>query len=295
MARKALTPADKIHIDRIASQPDTDMAAVKRFFDSYRGGHAQLVADVRGSIRQGLDEVIDGRRTRRHSYAQMSSPEKSFCGIRIESALVRRLELPLGVRLDVSLAGVDVDIKASNKRGWMIGPGQVGCILLLIEYNEIKRQFSIGLVRAHAAFLNPSKNRDAKRTITHYAKRHIVWLAQNETLPISILSSLSTAQVNHILSGSSRAERLKRFLGVIPAFTLFSRTVVETIVGGDDPMRGTRHDRAVARLAKHPLGDTRILSYQRNKIVEALGYPKLASNEFMKVSVTDLQKKGFTL
>jgi hypothetical protein len=292
MARKTLTDAQKRRIDRLAASPDPDLLVVKGFFTTSR---LNFSAVARGCVRQGLDEVIDGRRTRRHSYAQLSNPEKSFCGIRIESALVRKLELPLGKALDVSILGIDVDIKASNKHGWMIGPGQVGSILLLLYYNEGKEHFSVGLLRAYKEFLNPSKNRDAKRTLSVYAKRHIHWLVSNEPLPVSILSSLSRKQVEHILSGTSRAERLTRFLALIPPFIPFPREAVETIVGGTDPLRGTRHDRSLHKTGTHPLGSTRVLSVQRKKIVQALGFPPLAPDEFMKVPDAHLKKHGFNL
>ncbi|HEY8774880.1 MAG TPA: hypothetical protein VIM33_00180 [Gaiellaceae bacterium] len=45
--------------------------------------------------------------------------------------------------------------------------------------------------------------------------------------------------------------------------------------------------------ATHPLGNVRVLSFQRNAIVEALGYPRLARDEFMKVFERDPEKHGF--
>jgi hypothetical protein len=203
------------------------------------------------------------------------------------------MELPAGASLDVEISGVEVDIKASNQRGWMIGPGQVGEILLLVYYSESKQEFSVGLIRAYQEFLNPGKNRDAKRTLNAYAKRYIVWLVDSQHLPVSILSSLSPEQMRHILSGTNRSERLKRFLRLIPSYVPFPREVIETIVGGTDPLRGTRHDSALSTGGDHPLGAVRVLSFQRNAWAVALGCPPLAREEFMKVPVADLKRHGF--
>jgi hypothetical protein len=293
LARRALTPIEQARIDQLAARADVQLDHVLDFFNAY--GHDELVAVARGCIRQGLDEVIDGRRMRRHSYEQLSSPEKAFCGIRVESALVRKLELPPGAKLDVEISGVEADIKASNRRGWMIGPGQIGEILLLVYYSEPKQEVSVGVIRAHGELLNPSKNRDAKRTLNAYAKKYIVWLADGEHLPVSILSSLTQPQMLHILSGPNRAARLTRFLRLIPPYVPFPREVVETIVGGTDPLRGIRRDAARSPTGQHPLGQVRVLSYQRNKIVEALGWPRLALDEFMMVPAADVHRKGFTI
>src|SRR5438105_3770916 len=83
-----------------------------------------------------------------------------------------------------------------------------------------------------------------------------------------------------------------RALSCVPAYLAFPRQAVETIAGGDDPLRGTRHDRALGAGQAHPLGDVRILSYQRNAAIEALGLPRLARGEHMKVPASDLKALG---
>jgi hypothetical protein len=270
-------------IDLIAARRDPDLDVVDGHFQQRHN----MKAVARASIREGLDDVIDGRRTRRFSYSQLSSAEKSFCGIRIESALVRNLELPLGRRLDLSIEGIDVDVKVSSKEGWMIGPGQLDSILLLVCFSEPRAQYSVGVVRSHEDFMNPSRTRDAKRSFSKAAKRYIRWFVRNERLPVSVLASLPPGVFEDIIATRARAERLKKFLAQIPSCVPFPRQVIETVVGGDDPLRGTRHDSALAA-GDHPLGEFRILSYQRNTILKALGHPPLAKREHMKIPASDL-------
>lgn len=280
-----LSSQSALVIDAIGGMEDPEVDVVEH----YLRGNDDLVPTVRMSVREGIDEVIDGRRTRRYAYKQLSSAEKSFCGVRIEGALVRYLELPLGERLDLSIEGLDVDVKVSSKEGWMIGPSQVGAILLLVCFSEEKRNFSVGVVRGHLQFMNPSKSRDAKRSLSKQAKRYIRWIVRKSDLPVSILASLPRGSFEHIVAAQARADRLRRFLALIPSYVPFPRQVIETVVGGDDPLRGSRHDTSLSG-GEHPLGDFRILSYRRNSIVTALGYPPLGKREHMKVMVRDLER-----
>ena len=73
----------------------------------------------------------------------------------------------------------------------------------------------------------------------------------------------------------------------MPDYVPFPRSAIETVVGGDDPLRGTRADNTRTG-GGHPLGDVRVLSYQKNRAVRALGLPPLGRGEHMKVPATDL-------
>jgi hypothetical protein len=270
----------------MASRADHELDALEATLRA----DAEFVHTVRRSVRQGIDEVIDGRRTRRRAYAELSTPEKSFCGIRIESALVQHLDLKPGRTLDVSLHGADVDVKASSREAWNIGPKQLGGILLLVGFSEERRQFSVGLIRGYEAFMNPSRTRDAKRTLNRYAKKHIRWIALKEELPISVLASLSDAAYRDIFRATARAERVKRCARHLPFHVPFPRRVLEIVVGGDDPLRGTRADVALTGRLRHPLGEIRIASFRTNGLLELIGLPTLAPGEHMKVRASELVK-----
>jgi hypothetical protein len=280
---RGLTARQKAAADRVASRPDAEVDQVETVLRASE----RLVPAVRVSIREGIDELLDGRRTQRVAYADLTRSERSYCGVRIESILTRHLELPPGVVLDVAVAEIDVDIKVSATGRWMIAPAQLGGVVLLIQFAEATQSFSVGVARAHREFMNPSNTRDAKRSFSAYAKRYIRWLATDETLPVSVLQRLDRAALLHIFEASARAERLRRCLEHIPAYLPFPRSIIETVVGGDDPLRGVRADATRFR-GRHPLGAVRVLSYQRNGWVRALGFPPLAKREHMKVPASDL-------
>jgi hypothetical protein len=284
VSRRGLTVAEKRKLERVGSRPDADLEAV----EAHLRMSEEFVAIVRLSIREAIDDVIDGRRTRRFQYSDLSSGEKSFCGVRIESALVRNLQLAPGSNLDVSIERIDVDVKASSRDNWMIGPRQLGGILLLIGFSEPKRVYSVGLVRAHREFMNPSNTRDAKRSLASEARKHIRWITRHAELPVSVLSTFPEEAYDRIFTPTARAERVKRFLEYVEPYVPFPRRVIETVVGGTDPLRGTRADRRGKIGATHPLGDIRVLSYQSNGVLTALGLPKLVRGEHMKVNAADL-------
>lgn len=273
-------------VHRTASRADPELDALEATLRA----DAEFVQTVRRSVRQGIDEVIDGRRTRRRAYDELSTPEKSFCGIRIESALVQHLDLKPGRALDVSLHGVDVDVKASSREAWNIGPRQLGGVLLLVGFSEERGQFSVGLIRGYEKFMNPSRTRDAKRTLNRYAKKQIRWIGLNERLPITMLASLSDAAYRDIFRATARAERVKRCARHLPFHVPFPRRVLEIVVGGDDPLRGTRADSALTGGGGHPLGDIRIASFQTNNLLKVAGLPTLARGEHMKVRADELVK-----
>jgi hypothetical protein len=286
--RRGLTKTAKARLERVAVQPDARLERVH----SNLVARESFIAIVRRSIREAIDDLVDGRRTRRFEYLELSSGEKSFCGVRVESALVRNLELAPGAHLDVLVDGIDVDVKVSSREGWMIGPGQVGGILLLISFAEPKKLYSVGLIRAHPEFLNPSKNRDGKRSLAAAAKKHIRWIARAAELPASVLATFPDDAYEQIFTPTARADRVKKFMEYVEPYVPFPRSVIEIVVGGDDPLRGTRADTRGNPTAPHPLGESRVLSYQQNRIIEALGYPKLAKGEHMKVTVADLTAGG---
>jgi hypothetical protein len=86
---------------------------------------------------------------------------------------------------------------------------------------------------------------------------------------------------------------VKRLLEFVPEGVPFPRGVIETIVGGDDPLRATRADARQSRGGAHPLGDFRVLSYETPRsVMEELGLPALATGEHMKVAAADLRRVG---
>lgn len=263
------------------SGDDTELEAVAAVL---RANGDQLEAMCRVAVREGIDEVVDGRRYRRHSYESLGALEKRFCGARIESALIRSLGLQRGKRLDCQIAGIEVDIKCSGSTSWMVGKRQVGDLVLLITYSEVARKFSVGLIRATSHDLNPGANQDKKRSFSKRGQMKADWLVEDAFLPVSILRDLSDAEFTTMLLLPNREQRLARFVELIREEVPFSRSVIETVVGGDDPLRGTRRDGGKFGL-EHPLGAFRLIPAEKNQKLAAAGLRTLSRREWMKVDI----------
>jgi len=277
---EALDALLDVHL-RMAATDDDELKAVATALRAYGD---DLEAMCRLAVREGIDEVVDGRRYRRHSYDSLQELEKRFCGARIESALIRSLDLQRGKRLDCRIMGIEVDIKCSGSTSWMVGKRQVGDLVLLVTYSEKARKFSVGLIRASSDDLNPGANQDKKRSFSKRGKLKALWLVEDAHLPVSILRDLSDAEFRKLLLLAGRERRVARFVELIREEVPFSRSVIETVVGGDDPLRGTRRDTNKFG-DTHPLGNFRLVPADKNRKLADSGLPTLASREWMKVDI----------
>ena len=82
-----------------------------------------LVRDAVGLpplFRQAVDEVIDAPRTNRFTIGELEKTEKTYLGTKVEILLRDFLKLPKGKILDLSVDGVEVDIKNTMQRAWTI-------------------------------------------------------------------------------------------------------------------------------------------------------------------------------
>ena len=75
----------------------------------------QMAERFGAAIRQSFDEVFDGQRTGRYSLAQLSKPEKTYIGTKVEIVIQSEFGLERGERMDYLVAGEEVD--ASGRSG----------------------------------------------------------------------------------------------------------------------------------------------------------------------------------
>src|SRR5215213_10097391 len=68
-------------------------------------------------LRNTLDQLYDGQRTRRYRWDQLYKTEKTHCGTLVEINLQREFRFTDGGTLDYCLAGVEVDCKFSQSLG----------------------------------------------------------------------------------------------------------------------------------------------------------------------------------
>jgi hypothetical protein len=93
-----------------SQQPDAaleDVAAKLQALDP----QGRLTAQV---LRDTLDQLYDGQRTRRYRWDQLFKTEKTHCGTLVEINLQRQFEFSDGNTLDYQIAGHEVDCKYSQ-------------------------------------------------------------------------------------------------------------------------------------------------------------------------------------
>jgi hypothetical protein len=172
-----------------------------------------------GLIKDAVDFVLDPVRTGRTQLAELDRVEKTFIGLKIEHYLRDLLDVPRGIRRDMQIDGVDVDIKNTVGTTWMIPPetyrGEEPC--LLIATAKFDGRCWLGLMIARDAYLN-APNRDGKRSVSETGKRNIMWLVEGEPYPASSWDGIDMArfrELRKVKPGAKRAadffrENLKR-------------------------------------------------------------------------------------
>lgn len=245
-----------------------------------------LEATFSRSIRQAIDEVIDGSRTGRYRYEELESQEKAYIGTRIEIVVRTEFELEPEGRLDTVIAGHPVDFKWSAKGGWMIPTEAVDEICLLLKGDEVDGTFSVGLVRCTEERLNKGANKDKKRTLDKAGRAAIRWLVADGHLPCSFLSTLDEETRDAVLAQPPGQARVREFFKRVTRRPV-PREVIPTLAIQEDPMRRVRQDKHADGLA-----GLKILSGHYKVSREAadlLGYA-LTKRDYLSVPVAELRE-----
>jgi hypothetical protein len=272
-----------------AEEPDQALADVWSWLQDYPSrakDGLDLEATFSRSIRQAIDEVIDGSRTGRYRYEELESQEKAYIGTRIEIVVRTEFELEPEGRLDTVIAGHPVDFKWSAKGGWMIPTEAVGELCLLLKGDEVGGTFSVGLVRCTAERLNRGANKDGKRTLDKAGRAAIRWLVKDGHLPASFLSTLDQETREAVLAQPPGQARVREFFKRVTRRPV-PREVIPTLAVQEDPMRRVRQDKHADGLA-----GLKILSGHYNVSKEAaalLGY-RLTKRDYLSIPVEELRQ-----
>lgn len=206
-------------------------------------------------MRRTLDQLYDGQRTGRYSWAQLSKTERAHFGTLFEINL--RVEFDDvfddGVKLDYQVGGLDVDCKFSQRfGGWMIPPEAVDEILVLGHVNDEASEYSFGVVRSSPDILNGGSNRDAKVTIKAKHLDHVRWLQRPGDLPPNVLLQLDNETLDSIFNLKSGQKRVNQLLRLVQRQRI-GRGVIATVARQDDFMKRVRANGG-ARTALRPEG-----------------------------------------
>jgi hypothetical protein len=221
---------------------------------------------------------------------ELEQTEKTYIGTKVEILLRNWLALPRGEVLDLSIDGIETDVKNTVIGNWMIPREAVDrpCLLVLIE--DKCSRFSIGLIVARRAFLTSSTNQDKKGQISAAGKRHIKWLIRDAGYPENPWQRFSPEirrSITTPVGGSKRVDALFRLIQKTP----ISRALVLGVAPQKDAMRRLRRNGG----ARDSLARDGIVLLSGNydkKQIEALGLPRCRRDEFISFApITDSEKQ----
>jgi len=154
-------------------------------------GIANIHQKLLEGVARAIDEVVDPIRSARWNISDLDQPEKTIFGIRVENVLRMELELERSTKLDMKVAGEEVDVKFTIHANWSIPPEAIDEICLVACFRENRHSVSVGLVRATEDALNPGRNRDKKRGLSLVGKSRIRWLIKDVVADSSIIGFMA--------------------------------------------------------------------------------------------------------
>lgn len=262
--------------------PDLELDLVEQWFRSQKNLQERLIS----TIRQSLDEVIDGPRTGRFIYAQCEKTEKTYLGTKVEILLRSEFGLDHGEVMDYRVDGIEVDCKyTGSSGGWNIPREAVGHICLLVRANDTRGLVSAGLIRCTEEILNKGQNQDGKRTISAASREYIRWLCEDAPLPVNQLYLWSEDDIARIRTKPSGQQRLNELFRLKQGEIIERSTIATIAQAKDDPMKRVRANGG-ARTALQPEGII-ILGHQKThpSLCEQLGLPVPHKGQVVSVRV----------
>jgi hypothetical protein len=237
-------------------------------------------------IRSAVDYVIDAPTLFRYTLDELDPDEKTAIGKRIERLMRFQLNLPPGDKLDVKIAGEDVDIKTTMGRNWMFSRSNHNHVNLLIAYSESTSRFRIGLAYVLQEQLG-AQNRDRKQSLKSADMERIVWILDDVPYPPNFLAKLPQEIMQSIVApktGMKRVVQLLRKVNFLP----IPRHVICSVANQKDPLRRTRSNGG----ARDVLWSEGILvlagAYERDRVVAKQSLDvRLALDEMLTLPVSD--------
>jgi len=199
--------------------------------------HLEVTAAA--AVREALDDVINSDRTGRWSVEQLEKTEKTYIGTRVEIILRDKLELSKGQKLDTCISGQDVDIKFSLSKSWMIPSEAVDKICLVVDADELRGRYSLGLIRATKGNLCAGANKDGKRALSAEGKKRIKWLVENARLEPNALAELDENTRAAVLLPQKGQPRINELFRRMKNRRV-PRRLITALARQDDPMKRVR-------------------------------------------------------
>lgn len=261
----------------------------------------------RWALRDSLDELLDGQRTGRWAYQQLTKTEKTHLGTAVEVNLTKEFGFKNGAHLDWQIAGIDIDCKFSKDLGgWEIPMEMYRCTAhgqqqgkddhpaLLTWLDDDRSRWAAGLIRITDERLRwrthsggdrvRAYNRDNKRRLADAAAKDIYWLwgGVQYDLPRNLLLHMNTSSRERIFAvGNSGQKRVDLLFREVQGMIVGRQTVL-TVAQQDDAPKRARDARPHLRRE-----GIIVLGHQdaHPKIAHALGLPAPAKGEWIAVRI----------
>lgn len=230
-------------------------------------------------IRTAIDEVIDAPRTGRFMLDEIEKTEKTYIGTKIEILLRNRLQIPKGTVLDLSVNGVECDIKNTIGKNWSMPNEVVGHPSIVMRVNEKKALLDFGVLVVAQAYLNPGANRDAKRGISAAGMSNIWWILKQASYPSNFWEVTPAATRKAIFAAGSPKRSLAVLFESVQGVPI-PRTVVTAIAQQDDPLKRVRRNGG-ARDILAPRGIAILWGKNDRALIAQLTLPFCTDQEFV--------------
>jgi hypothetical protein len=272
-------PLDSLH------QDFATLSAIERAIISAGGGFDAFTEMVTGLFRQAFDEVIDAPRTNRFTLNEIEKTEKTYIGTKVEILLRNFLGMPKGKILDLLVDGVEVDIKMTTARDWMIPRESIGRPAILMKADERSALCDVGLVVCRPEYLRTSNNQDKKGQIAAAQYVHIWWILRRQPYPKNFWEVLPVSERKAIMEAGTGKWRLAELFERIQGQPI-SRSQVEAIAQQDDYMKRLRKNGG----ARDILGPKQIAILWGSKdrdLIDKFGLGPVTAKEFVSYHASD--------
>lgn len=224
--------------DPLAGETDAELIRVFRSFqeadpDGVRVGRL---------MRRTLDQLYDGQRTGRYSWAQLHKTERTHFGTLFEINLRREFDdvIDEGLNLDYRISGIDVDCKFSQRMyGWMIPPEAMGHLLVVGFVDDKASEFAFGIVRADTGHCRTAANRDAKVQLNPLGRDAVRWIERPGDLPPNVLLQCGEETLAAIFAPRSGQQRVNELFRRVTGMRI-GRNAIAAVAQQDDFMKRVR-------------------------------------------------------
>lgn len=259
-----------------------DLTALEAAIHRHAGGEEAFRRNIPLLLRQAIDEVIDAPRSKRFTVAELEKTEKTYIGTKVEILLRNHLGVERGQVMDLSIDGMEVDVKNTIKFAWTIPNEAVGHKCILISANEETALCSFGLIVIRPELLNAGRNRDQKTTIKQSELHNAIWMLFDAPYPRNFWQHLSPEDRRAVMTPRGGTERLAVLFALYQRRPI-SRTLVQALAQQHDYMKRLRKNGG-ARDLLSVKGIALLGGKTHRDAIRSLGLPKTSAEDFISLT-----------